>query len=132
MFAHLTIATSDVQKTSAFYQRTLGWAPIHMPGNIDLDAAWLCIDSGPADVAAQQLHILHVPDFEPSPWEQEFGRHVAVFYPGAEFAALKQRIRDAGGELVDAIRETPFERFFFRDPNGYMFEVIDRQGYVVE
>jgi hypothetical protein len=30
-----------------------------------------------------------------------------------------------GAELVDPIRETPFERFFFRDPNGYIFEVVD-------
>ena len=30
-----------------------------------------------------------------------------------------------GAELIDPIRETPFERFFFRDPNGYVFEVVD-------
>lgn len=26
--------------------------------------------------------------------------------------------------LIAPIRDTPFERFFFRDPNGYIFEVI--------
>jgi hypothetical protein len=30
--------------------------------------------------------------------------------------------------FVDALRSTPFERFFFREPvNGYFFEVIDRE-----
>ena len=30
-----------------------------------------------------------------------------------------------GAELIDPIRATSFERFFFRDPNGYIFEVVD-------
>jgi hypothetical protein len=29
-----------------------------------------------------------------------------------------------GAALFAPIRETPFARFFFRDPNGYVFEVI--------
>jgi catechol 2,3-dioxygenase-like lactoylglutathione lyase family enzyme len=125
-FAHLTLATRDAQRTSEFFQNTLLWRPIHQPGNIDLTAAWLEIAPG------QQIHILEIAAFEPSPFEAEFGRHVAVFHPGADFAALKQRLVTNGATLVDAIRETPFERFFFRDPNGYMFEVIDRDGYVTE
>ena len=54
MFAHLTIATRDVRRTSEFFQQTLGWRSIRMPGNIDLEADWLTIAQG------QQLHILHV------------------------------------------------------------------------
>ena len=126
MFAHLTIATRDVQRTSHFFQQTLGWPSIRMPGNVDLAADWLQMAPG------QQLHVLHVADFSPSPFEQEFGRHFAVFYPGDDFAALKERLVAHGAELIPPIRETPFARFFFRDPNGYMFEVIDREGYVVE
>ena len=132
MFAHLTIATRDVRKTSEFYQRALRWPPIHMPGNVDLEADWLEIRAGEGDSPSQQLHILYVAEFEPSAFEQEFGRHFALFFPGDEFEDLKQRIVDEGGQLVESIRQTPFERFFFRDPNGYMFEVIDRDGYVVE
>ena len=132
MFAHLTIATRDVRRTSQFFQQTLGWSQIHMPGNIDLQADWLQMAPGADGAPPQQLHILYVEDFEVSPFEREFGRHVAVFHPGSDFSALKQRITTAGGQLIDAIRETPFERFFFRDPNGYLFEVIDRDGYVVE
>ncbi|MCA9267548.1 MAG: VOC family protein, partial [Planctomycetales bacterium] len=107
MFAHLTIATRDVAATSRFYQETLGWRSIRLPGNVDLEADWLEIAPG------QQLHILHVADFEPSAHEREFGRHVAVFYSGAQFEALQQRLSAYGAELIPAIRETPFARFFF-------------------
>ena len=27
--------------------------------------------------------------------------------------------------LIEPLRETPFERFFFRDQNGYVFEVVE-------
>ena len=49
-----------------------------------------------------------------------------------DFPELKQRLVAHGAELIPPIRETPFARFFFRDPNGYMFEVIDSEGYVRE
>lgn len=121
-FAHLTIATRDVRRTAEFFTNTLGWQPIHQPDNIDLTAAWLDIAPG------QQLHILEVADFAPSPFEREFGRHFAIFHSGSDFAALKERLVANGAILVDAIRPTPFARFFFNDPNGYAFEVIDRDG----
>ena len=61
----------------------------------------------------------------PSPFEREYGRHIALSIPRADFAALKERLRQHGAEVIAADRPTPFERFFFRDPNGYVFEVID-------
>jgi catechol 2,3-dioxygenase-like lactoylglutathione lyase family enzyme len=126
MFAHLTIATRDVERTSRFFQQALGWPAIRMPGKVDMSADWLQMAPG------QQLHILFVADFSPSPFEQEFGRHFAIFFSGSDFPALKERLTALEAEIIPPIRETPFARFFFRDPNGYMFEVIDREGYVVE
>ncbi len=125
-FAHLTLATRDVSASASFYQKTLGFRLIHHADNIQQSAAWL--EMGPN----QQLHLLHVPDFEPSPFEREFGRHVAVFVPLAEFANLRRRLQEHGAELIDPERVTPFERFFFRDPQGYVFEVIDQDGYAAE
>jgi catechol 2,3-dioxygenase-like lactoylglutathione lyase family enzyme len=49
---------------------------------------------------------------------------VALSHPPAGFAELKERLRRHGAELIAADRPTPFERFFFRDPNGYVFEVV--------
>ena len=124
--AHITLATRDTPRTSQFFEEVFGWKPIHRPGNINRTAAWLEIAPN------QQLHLLQVEDFETSPFEREFGRHVALFQPRSEFPGLKQRLVEHGAELIDPERPTPFERFFFRDPNGYIFEVIDGDGYIAE
>ena len=118
-FAHLTLATRDVLRTRNFFAEALGWKPIERPGNIATEAAWLEIAPG------QELHVLFVPEFAPSPFEREYGRHVAVAYPESGFVDLQARLTRLGGEVIAPLRETPFARFFFRDPNGYVFEVVD-------
>ena len=117
--AHLTLGTRHVEQTAVFLERTLGYARDPLPANIPDEAAWLNIGHG------QQLHVLFAEGFEVSPFEREFGRHVAVFHPESDFARLKARVAELGGELIDPIRPTPFARFFFREPvNGYVFEVV--------
>ena len=119
--AHFTLATRDIDRTAAFLERTLGYARKRLPPNVVGDAIWLDIGGG------QELHVLHVPDFEMSAFEAEYGRHVAMFHPLSDFPALKARLVGEGGVLIDPIRPTPFERFFCREPvNGYVFEVIDQ------
>jgi catechol 2,3-dioxygenase-like lactoylglutathione lyase family enzyme len=118
-FAHLTLATRDVLRTRNFFAEALGWKPIQRPGNIATEAAWLEMAPG------QELHVLLVPEFAPSAFEREYGRHVAVAYPASGFAELQARLIQLGGEIIAPLRETPFARFFFRDPNGYVFEVVD-------
>jgi catechol 2,3-dioxygenase-like lactoylglutathione lyase family enzyme len=117
--AHVTLATRDVRATSRFFAATLGWLPIDRPSNITAPAAWLAIAPG------QELHLIEVYDFTPSAFEREYGRHVAVTYPRDHFPALKQRLVEEGAEILPPERDTQFERFFFRDPNGYLFEVVD-------
>ena len=117
--AHITLATRDVRRSSAFFAEALGWRPIARPSNIGRPAAWLAIAPG------VELHLVEDPEFEPSPFEKEFGRHIAVAFPLAEFPALQERLIVRGATLIDPIRDTPFRRFFFRDPDGYVFEVVD-------
>jgi catechol 2,3-dioxygenase-like lactoylglutathione lyase family enzyme len=117
--AHLTMATRDVEATCAFFVAALGWQRVLRPQNIRCKAAWLRI------TADQELHLLEIEDFEPSPFEEEFGRHIAVEFPRSEFDALKARLTEHGAELIAPQRDTPFERFFFKDPNGYAFEVVE-------
>jgi catechol 2,3-dioxygenase-like lactoylglutathione lyase family enzyme len=121
--AHFTLATRDIPRTADFFRRAFGWTPLERPGNIAADAAWLQIAPG------HDLHLVYVADFEPSGFEGEYGRHVAIFHPGEDFAGLRKRLVSEGAELIDPLRPTQFERFFFRDPNGYVFEVIDAAGY---
>ena len=124
MFAHLTLPTQHVERTTRFLETTLGYRRKAVPDNSPLDARWLDIGHG------QELHVFFVEGFEISPFEAEFGRHVALFHDVDDFPALRRRIVEAGGALVDALRPTSFERLFFREPvNGYLFEVIDRERH---
>jgi catechol 2,3-dioxygenase-like lactoylglutathione lyase family enzyme len=118
---HITLATRDVRQTARFFEEALGWHPIERPGNIDVPAAWLEITPG------QELHLIEKADFEPSPHEREYGRHLAVTFPRARFPLLKERLTRFGAELIVPTRATPFERFFFRDPNGYIFEIVEEE-----
>ena len=119
-FAHLTLPTRDVNATASFFERTFGYARNPVPGNSPVEALWLDIGRG------QEIHVFYVEGFAVSPFENEFGRHVALFHPLADFDRLKRHLVEAGAELMDPLRATPFERFFFREPvNGYVFEVID-------
>jgi catechol 2,3-dioxygenase-like lactoylglutathione lyase family enzyme len=118
---HVTLATRDVSRSVQFFQEVLGWMAIGRPMKNAKPACWLRIAPG------QELHLVEVPEFVSSPFEQEYGRHVAVSMPQVSFPALKERLIARGAEVVEPLRDTPFERFFFRDPNGYLFEVIPEE-----
>ena len=121
MLAHFTLATPDVDRFAAFVERTLRYPRKASPADSPVSVAWFDIGHG------QEMHLLQVDGLQPSAFEGEFGRHVAVRYPARELAALRERLTGAGATIVDAIRPTPFARFFFREPvNGYVFEVIDQ------
>jgi catechol 2,3-dioxygenase-like lactoylglutathione lyase family enzyme len=119
--AHLTLPTRHVERTASFLEQTLGYIRDAVPANVPEETVWLNIGRG------QQIHIFYVEGFSVSPFEREFGRHVAVYHPSAEFEALRTRLAAQGAELIEPLRATPFARFFFREPvNGYVFEVIDQ------
>ncbi len=119
--AHVTLATRELERSTAFFHEVLGWTPIGRPRNNTAPAAWLQIAPG------QELHLVEVPEFQPSPFEQEYGRHIALSLPRAGFATLKERLIAQGAKVIDPLRDTPFDRFFFRDPNGYLFEVLEQE-----
>jgi catechol 2,3-dioxygenase-like lactoylglutathione lyase family enzyme len=118
---HLTMPTQDVERTASFLERTLGYTRGAIPGNSPVATQWL--DTG----RGQQIHVVYVEGFEVSRFEGEFGRHVAIGHPRADFPALKAKLQAHGAELIAPRRPTAFERFFFKEPvNGYVFEVIER------
>lgn len=118
-FAHLTLATANVEATARFLHEMLGYPRASTPANSPVETEWLTIGGG------QQIHIVYVKDFAVSPFEGEFGRHVAVFLPAVEMEALRQKLAGAGAKVMDPQRPSANERFFFREPvNGYVFEVI--------
>jgi len=119
--AHLTLPTRYVDQTVSFFEETFGCTRDPVPANVPDQTVWLNIGRG------QSMHVFFVDGFSVSPFEGEFGRHIALFYALAEFDALKRRLIARGAALFPAERATPFERFFFREPvNGYVLEVIDQ------
>jgi catechol 2,3-dioxygenase-like lactoylglutathione lyase family enzyme len=117
--AHLTLPTQHVERTAAFLEQTLGYRRKPVPANSPVDVVWLDLGRG------QEMHVFYVEGFAVSPFEAEFGRHVAVVHPSADLPALRTRLLDGGAELMEPLRPAPLVRFFFREPvNGYVFEVI--------
>ena len=119
--AHLTLPTSEVGKTALFLQQMLGYARDPVPSNSPVETVWLGLGDG------RQLHIVYVKDFVASPFEGEFGRHIAVLFPALEMSQLRERLSAAGAHVMEPLRPGDKERFFFREPiNGYVFEVISQ------
>src|ERR1700722_988668 len=117
--AHLTLPTLAVERTARFLEQTLGYVRDPAPANSPVETVWLATGSG------QQMHIVYVEGFEVSPFEGEFGRHIAIFHPAQEIAALQESLLAAGAHLTQPLRPSQHVRFFFREPvNGYVFEVI--------
>jgi catechol 2,3-dioxygenase-like lactoylglutathione lyase family enzyme len=117
--AHLTLPTQAVERTARFFEQMLAYTRDTAPANSPMETVWLATGGG------QQMHIIYVEGFEVSPFEGEFGRHIAIFHPAGDIAALKERLQGAGTHLMQPMRPSGQERFFFRDPiNGYVFEVI--------
>ena len=117
--AHLTLPTLAVERTARFLEETLGYTRDPSPANSPVETVWL------ATGGSQQMHIVYVEGFECSPFEGEFGRHIAILRPAREITELKERLLAAGARVMDPLRPSVHERFFFREPvNGYVFEVI--------
>ncbi|MFP6901441.1 MAG: VOC family protein [Opitutales bacterium] len=124
---HFTIPTRDLDGTTKFFLDLMGWAEIPVPDNVEVNVRWLDLGAG------AQMHVLGIDDFEASPFEKEYGRHFAFFVSAERLADIKERLpRDYGIPIQPPLRPTPFERFFFNDPNGYLIEVIDRDNWQVE
>ena len=70
--SHLTLSTRDVEKTAAFFEKTLGYARDPFPGNVPCETAWLNIGRD------QQIHVVYVEGFEVSRFEGEFGGNRGV------------------------------------------------------
>jgi catechol 2,3-dioxygenase-like lactoylglutathione lyase family enzyme len=115
---HFTLATRDLHASSQFYQAIFNWTIVERPGNIPQSGVWLSIPGG------QQLHLTEVSDFRPPQFEDEFGRHVALSVTDAELDEVRARLIEQGTEIIPPKRTTPHRRLFFRDPNGYIIEVV--------
>ena len=119
--AHCTLATRSVETTRNFLTEVFDFQPIIKPSNIPMKADW--VQAGPG----QEIHILEIDGFEVSPFEDEFGRHLAFTFGSEKNATIIERLKTKGVPIIDPKRPGPIRRFFCKDPNGYVFEVIENQ-----
>jgi hypothetical protein len=65
-----------------------------------------------------------VPDYAPSAFAREYGRHVTVTDPAEGFGGLQERLRQHGAELGAPLRPTAAGRLFIPDTDRYRLEVV--------
>ena len=96
--AHLTMPTRAVERTARFLEQALGYHRDPPPANSPVETVWLATGGG------QQMHIVYVEGFEVSPFEGEFGRHIAIFHPVAhdQVAGLSCKKHAAAGRFEES------------------------------
>jgi hypothetical protein len=95
---HLTLPMAEVERTARFLQKMLGYLRDPAPANSPVETVWLAMGGG------QQMHIVYVEDFVVSPFEGEFGRHIAILVPAQEMIALRERLAAAGAQVTEPLR----------------------------
>ena len=115
----VALATRDARRAARRFEATLGWRPIDRPGKIAVPSAWREIAPG------QEVQLLEVSGIEPSPASTRPADTIAVSVAKAPFPQLRRRrLEQHGAELIRGDRRTPFDRVFFGDSDGSVFEVV--------
>ena len=118
--AHVTPAGRELARSMAFFHEVLGWTPIGRPRNNAAPAAWLQIVPGRSCTWSRP----RVPALAVR--ARVWPAHRASL-PRPGFPTLKERLIAHGAEVIEPLRDTPFDRFFFGDSNGYLFEVLEQE-----
>lgn len=108
------LATEDIAKATAFYVEVLGFEVV-------MDMGWIVTLSDPANPKAQLSLMTHdatapvIPD-------------VSVEVDDVD--AAHQAARNAGAEIVHPLTDEPWgvRRFFMRDPNGRVINVLTHKS----
>jgi catechol 2,3-dioxygenase-like lactoylglutathione lyase family enzyme len=106
---HITLSIKDVEESFAFYTQVLGFRPVaRWPKGAYLLAGALWV----ALVLDERLRATALPEYT----------HIAFSVAQADFAALSQRIVDAGATIWQPNR-TEGDSLYFLDPNGHKLEI---------
>ncbi len=111
-FDHIQIPVpvGKAEEARHFYEKKIGWKVVPRPAVITTPGNWFQI--GP-----YELHTLEEEDFQVSK------RHPAFVIEG--LAAVRQKLEDAGVRTKDTSQIAGRRRFFFYDPFGNRFELIE-------
>lgn len=113
---HASVIVSDTRRALAFYHDILGLPVDSGRPELGYPGAWL-------NLGGQQLHLLQLPNPDPSSDRPEHGgrdRHIAIAV--RNFPQLQQRLDAAG--LTYTRSKSGRAALFVRDPDGNTLELI--------
>ena len=113
---HCSLVVQSLERAAAFYRDILGLTEIEIPSTFKpagLKVRWFRL-------GAQQLHILLGAENQP-----DSQHHMALQVDDAQAARLLMKER--GFDIQETILIPGADRFFVRDPDGNLIEIIEWQ-----
>ncbi|HEX8980052.1 MAG TPA: VOC family protein [Parasulfuritortus sp.] len=118
---HLVLTVADVEASVAFYERTLGMAPVSFAGGRRALA-----------FGAQKINLHpHGREFEPKAARPTPGSADLCFLTSRPLAEVQAHLTACSVEIIEGpVRRTgaagPILSIYFRDPDGNLIEVANR------
>ena len=116
-FLHVSILVSDLDRTRAFYEGTLGLTPSAKRPKMSFDGIWY-------DIGSAQIHVLVLPNPDQDSMRPEHGgrdRHIAL---GVEDWESVKLMFDQTG-VAYTLSRSGRRALFCRDPDGNALELIE-------
>jgi len=118
---HAAFVCRDVEETIRFYQQFLGFPLVELVENRDYKgSSHFFFDIGNGNL----LGFFDFPGHDHEPYKETIGalQHLALSVSDDAFAALKQKLDDAGIEYLGPDRGVE-DSLYIRDPNGLGIEL---------
>jgi len=122
---HAAFVCRDVEETIRFYQQFLGFPLVELVENRDYKgSSHFFFDIGNGNL----LGFFDFPGHDHEPYKETIGalQHLALSVSDDAFAALKQKLDDAGIEYLGPDRGVE-DSLYIRDPNGLGIELYREQ-----
>jgi len=113
---HCSLVAQDLERAAAFYRDVLGLTEIEIPSTFKpagLNVLWFRLGS-------QQIHLLAGTGNQPNSQH-----HMALQVDDAQAARLW--MKEKGIDIEETILIPGADRFFVRDPDGNLIEIIEWQ-----
>lgn len=114
---HVSLVVADVRRSMDFYRQVLGLEVDDSRPRMSIDGAWL-------KVGAQQIHLLQVPNPDPTTGRPEHGgrdRHTA--FAVERLDPYIERLEARG--IVYSMSKSGRRALFCRDPDGNACELVE-------
>lgn len=123
---HLTLISSDLQATTAFYRDLLGLPLVQETvSDDDPDARHSWFDTG----GGQRISFLEYPSMEPGVVGRGSTHHIALTVDSPqELQAWREWLTQQGVACSELFTRNGFTSLYLRDPDGHILELASRVG----